>query len=362
MNIAFFVISLQFPGGIERVTSSLANELKRRGHNIMIVDIWGSGKSYYDLDRGITEIPLFRKHFRMRERYFFKAIRLRKLLKNFKCDILITVDSYLFVLSFFAGIGLPNKNLVWEHFNCLVTWNSSSRTMIRKLCARMADVVVPLTERDAWHYKQLCKNSCMIRAIPNPNPFESPKVIGYKLREKTVLAVGRLSHQKGFDLLIKAWRKVASEKTGWKLQIVGSGEDDEKLYRLANGLNLRRSLEFIPATKEIESYYQTASFFVLSSRYEGFGIVLEEAMGFGLPCVAFDCKFGPREIVEDGKNGLLVEPENVTKLARQMLFLIRNEEVRAEYSANALEKARDFTMQKIIVKWENLFSSMLDLN
>ena len=254
MNIAFFVISLQFPGGLERVTSSLANALNRKGHNILVIDIWGSGKSYYNLDREIIEIPLLREYSRMREHFIIKALKLRKILREFKTDILITVDSYLFILSFLAGVGLQNKNIAWEHFNCLVTWNRTSRTMIRKLCAKMANVVVPLTERDVWYYKQLCRKHCLIQAIPNPNPFETPQANNIKFREKTVLAVGRLSYQKGFDLLIEAWHKVRAHEEGWKLQIVGSGEEDEKLYRLVKNLNLDTSLEFIPATKNIEPY------------------------------------------------------------------------------------------------------------
>jgi glycosyltransferase involved in cell wall biosynthesis len=167
-------------------------------------------------------------------------------------------------------------------------------------------------------YKQLCKRCCSIQVIPNPNSLDSPQVNDIKFREKTVLAVGRLSYQKGFDLLIEAWNKVGAHEEGWKLQIVGSGEEDEKLYRLVKNLNLDSSLEFIPATKNIEQYYPKASFFVLSSRYEGYPLVLVEAMGFSLPCIAFDCKTGPREIIGNHKDGLLVETGNVTELAEQI--------------------------------------------
>ena len=169
---------------------------------------------------------------------------------------------------------------------------------------------------------------------------------GYRAK-KTVLAVGRLIRQKGFDMLLKSWKPVEKKHPDWNLRIVGDGEEKDNLLEEADRLGLK-NVEFAGQTKDVERYYQNADFFVLSSRNEGFAMVVLEAMGHGLPVVAFDCKAGVRETVADGFNGYLVPLGNIKALARRMDKLISDEDKCRDFGKNAMMTSNLFSPSKIL--------------
>jgi len=178
------------------------------------------------------------------------------------------------------------------------------------------------------------------------------------LTEKVVLAVGRHSYQKGYDRLLSAWEKVIIANPDWKLLIFGKKDKSLGLKKIADDMNLHNSVYFNDPVKNINEQYQKASIFVLSSRYEGFGMVLIEAMIHGVPCVSFDCPYGPSDIIDHNRSGLLVKNGDINDFANQIKKLINSEKLRREIGKKAVEKARKFSPEIIIPQWVELFKSL----
>lgn len=168
---------------------------------------------------------------------------------------------------------------------------------------------------------------------------------------KVVLAVGRYRHQKRYDLLLQAWSRVTTKK-GWKLVIVGEGEDKQKIIELSKLLKIDDTVEINSSTDNIAQYFKSASFYCMSSRFEGLPMVLLEAQSFGLPIMSFDCDTGPAELIDDGVSGYLVGPKNIEKLSdaiTNMMNLDKDSYLRM--CINAKENVNNFKVNEIVKKW-----------
>lgn len=238
--------------------------------------------------------------------------------------------------------------IAWEHFTIKVAGAFSK--LIRKLFYRYMIVIV-LTKGDRLEIKSLFSPKATV-CIPNASPFLIDGS-NFSPEHKTILAIGRLAPQKGFDLLINSFSLIAGRHPDWKLKIVGDDFGDKVLLESMIADKHICNIELRPATIEIEKAYQSASFFVLSSRFEGMGMVLIEAMSFGLPVVAFDCPRGPAEIVNEN-NGFLVENGNIVELAERMESLMTDRNLLVLKSKGALEKATAFSKTKIDKLWQKV--------
>ena len=191
-------------------------------------------------------------------------------------------------------------------------------------------------------------------AMPNALPFlpeeSSPR------EEKAVISVGRLNEQKGLDLLLETWARVAPHRPGWKLRIYGSGPDSKQLKRQCTALGLDDSVQWKGRTHDVPGALRKGSVFVQSSRGEGFPLTLMEAMATGLPCAAFDCAPGVREIVRDGEDGLLAPPGEVETLADRLLALTGDQELRDTMGERARVNVQRFSEREIAEEWERLFA------
>jgi len=225
-------------------------------------------------------------------------------------------------------MGIKIHHICWEHFNLKVNLGSSFRSLGRWMAARWCDKIVTLTERDKqfWEDEFKLKGSDKVIAIPNPSPYSLQNNIPH-LSNKTILCVGRLTYQKGFDLLIEAWSQVAQEFTGWQILVVGGGEDEQMLKSMADQKNVSDSLIFLGQQKNMDQYYRQASFFCMSSRFEGLPMVLLEAQSYGLPIVSFDCDTGPAEIITHEVNGYLINPNDVDGLATALRRLCNLDDI-----------------------------------
>ena len=172
-----------------------------------------------------------------------------------------------------------------------------------------------------------------------------------------MLAVGRLTRIKGYDMLLKSWKPVEKKHPDWKLQIVAGGEEEDNLKAEAITLGLK-NVEFVGMVEDVTPYYKNAAFLVLSSRNEGFVMVLLEAMAYYLPAVAFACKAGVSEVIEDGTNGYLAPPNDIRALARKMDLMICDSEKRRVMGQNAGKMIKRFGKETILDEWEELFSSL----
>ncbi|MDH2391226.1 glycosyltransferase [Streptomyces sp. HNM0663] len=215
-----------------------------------------------------------------------------------------------------------------------------------------ADHLLLLTQEDAdlW-IRQGLDN---VGYMPNPLPFmpDEPS----QRTEKVVLSMGRLTDQKGIDMLLDAWAEAASLNPDWVLQIYGDGEDEEALKKQCTHLGLDSSVEWRGRTSDVPGALRGGSVFVQSSRGEGFPLALMEAMAAAVPCAAFDCAPGVREIIRDGEDGLLAAPGNTHELAQRLNTLMSDQELRDQMGELARKNIQRYTTDEIVRRWEELFA------
>jgi glycosyltransferase involved in cell wall biosynthesis len=281
-------------------------------------------------------------------------VALIRKLRSIRSGVLIgTRPAYSLVVARLAPPGVAKVAV--ENMN----FHSHRRRLsadVRRQLGRF-DAIVVLTGDDARDYRaELNGAATRVEQIPNALPElgggTSP------LEEKAVVAAGRLTGQKGFDLLIRAFAKVVPERPDWELRIYGDGSQRSELERLVAELGLAGRVRLMGATSDIGEELARASVFALSSRFEGFGMVLVEAMSKGVPVVSFDCPRGPSEIVDDGVDGVLVPNGDVDALATALVELTGDEQRRRSLGAAALEKSRRYEIGAIGARWDALLAEL----
>jgi len=375
-KIAYCTPSLYMAGGIERVLTTKANYFADvLGYDIYIILTDGKDKApFYSLSKRIhiinlninfeelwllsflNKIPVYLKK---QQRY---KNELSKILLSIRPDI--TVSLLRREINFINSINDGSKKIGEIHVNktnyrnfeindtdLIKKWFSKiwMRNLVHKV--KKLDQFIVLTEEDANNWKELDNITCI------PNPLASMPEKYSKLGNKNVIAVGRYVYSKGFDLLLQAWQIVYKKHPDWNLSIYGVGEREEYI-KLAHNLKIDKSCNINAAIPNIYDRFIENSIFALSSRFEGFGMVIIEAMACGVPSVSFACPCGPRNIITNGINGLLVENGNIKKLAEGICTLIEDENLRNELSEQCKKEAIKYNIENISKKWINLFDEI----
>lgn len=353
-KICFLIGDLSHSGGTERVTTLIANALVQKDFQVSILSLADGKQPFFELVPSIKIYSVYTKKISFKKNFFGAIWRIRKFVTQHHIDTLIVVDSISCVFTVPALFGLKVKHICWEHFNFNVNLGVKYRDIGRKWAAKYCDYVVTLTKRDKELWEQGMKNiKAKIIPIANPSPFEVQENIP-SLDYKTILCVGRLTYQKGFDLLIPAWARVARQVPDWKIVIVGSGEDELMLKQMAKDYAVEDSIVFAGQQKNIDQFYRKSSFFCMSSRFEGLPMVLLEAQSYGLPIIAFDCETGPSELVINNKNGFLVFNDNILELSNAIIELIRGDVEYEEFSNFAKESLKNFYVSSIVNSWVDI--------
>lgn len=224
--------------------------------------------------------------------------------------------------------------------------------LVRKMLFKKLDALVVLTKENYRYYHRFVKNVHIIpnfvTPVPEPNKND---------RRKIVMASGRLVHQKGFDLLITAFKGVYERFPDWKLEIYGEGTDREKLENLRDGLGLENAVALPGETQNLGGHFQNAAIFVLSSRFEGFPLVLLEAMSFGLCCVSF-ANGGADELLEHGVNGLLVQKNSPEKMTEAICAMIKERSTREKMGLAAAVTARNYELSNVGKQWTTFLNQL----
>lgn len=231
------------------------------------------------------------------------------------------------------------------------------RAITRPDAPRPLDALVTLTEPELQRWREaIGPTATQLGAVPPANPFSlGPQAA---LDSRTVVAAGRLTRQKGFDLLIRAWKGVALEHPDWTLEIYGTGQLHGPLLKLAEDQGVASSVVLRGASNDMEAVMSGASVFALSSRFEGFGLVILEAMSKGVPVASFDCPEGPATLIDDDVNGLLIPNGDVEALSAGLLRLVESHDLRLRIGGAGMVRAADFDIARVTDTWEALFDDL----
>ena len=380
MKIVYVIDSLAGKGGAERVIiNKMEYLISHYGYDIFIITCYQDEKTLnaYPLSKNIRQICLgipFYSQYKYRYPYRLwvkhsidcqmeKA--LTKAVQDINPDILIGV-SY-FQANVVTGIKCRAKKVIEVHeprpFTLsdyglsrgkLSSWYMKHyRNWYFRKVEDQADVVVTLTPGDAHEWRRAKK----VQIIPNFTVMPIEKISDGQA--KRVIAVGRLEWVKGYDRLIDAWKIVSERYPDWHLDMFGSGTMEQDLKNQQKRLGLEEKLTIHPATSKINVEYSNSSLYVGTSHFEGFPLVLLEAMQVGLPCIAFDCPFGPSAVIVDGENGFLVPDGRIEELAEKISLLIGNSALRDSFSKSALKKSKEFAVDKVMKQWDCLFNELI---
>lgn len=374
MRIAYIYNSLTRVGGTEHILIQKMNYLADvyGGQIFVITNEQNNEKCSFPLSDNVThidiDVQLWKKYLvslpfrfwadnKLRNRYRKK---LQETLEQINPDIIVCCHSFLPGL--ICSLPIRAKKVIEAHNprNMLAFTRGFLSYYIEKyqrekeldLAEKYCDAVVTLTTGDALSWK-IAKRVEVI-----PDMVEPYKKHDYFLSSKKVVSLGRLVPQKGYDRLIDAWKEVCGKHPDWTLEIYGDGELKNALQEKINKSNLSEWIHLKPFTHDVEGVVADSSFLVCSSRFEGFGMTLVEAMMIGRPVVSFDCPYGPEDIIKEGKNGLLATNGKVQDLADKICYMIENPTQRQQMAAAALLLSTKYLPQNIMPTWKLLFESL----
>lgn len=380
MKVVYVIDSLANKGGAERIILNKIEYLAQHfGYDFSIITCYQdeTTPNAYPLPKGVSQIYLgihfysqYKYHYPYRlivKRRLARLLhnKLTKAVQDLDPDILIGV-SY-FEADVVTGIRCRAKKLIEVHeprpFTLsdyglhrgrLSSWYMRHyRDKYFSKVEKQSDVVVTLTPGDAheWH--------CAKRVEIIPNFSLLPMADINDGTQQRVIAVGRLEWVKGFDRLLNAWSLVVASHPDWHLDIFGAGTLEQELNSLQQSLGIEKQSTIHPPTSAIGTEYAKSAFVVVTSHFEGFSLVLLEGMQAGLPCIAFDCPFGPASLIEDGINGFLVPDNDIKQLAEKMSRLMDDAGMRRLFSEASLRKSKDYSVETVMLKWQQLFEQLV---
>jgi len=362
-------------GGAERITVELANNLSEK-HNVSLIDFTGNNYCFYDVSTDVNlefHVPkmilkrkIIRRLLNLRYRIYEKNLNpilmykeqieaLCTILNNNNFDCIVLSQGLLTACIPYLKSKFPYlKIIAWQHNSYDVYVNRYHKNMLEYYLSgiEQADCVVCLTENDAEKFKKINPASiCIYNFLTIEEPFISD------VENKNIIFVGRLAiEQKGLDLLIDIAKGLDED---WKIQVAGDGANREEFRKmiinssLEDKVILRGNLN----SRELREFYSKGSIFISTSRWEGFGLVITEAMASGLPIVSFN-NLGPNEILLNGKYGLLIENYNTSKFVNVLNQLIQDSNQRYYWKQKSLERAEDFKQEHIIKQWEEQLQTL----
>ena len=351
MRLAF-VLSALGPGGAERVISSLAGGAIARGWDVTVITFDAPGDPiFHRIDPRAKlvrlNLPPRGEGPRALVTTASRLLALRRALSAEPFDVVVSFLTKINALTLLAMTGKDTPVIVSERNNpdrqpAHPLWHFA----LRRLYPRAAAIVM-LTEGG----KQRLPVADKSRVVVIPNAIPSLAFEPRREGAPQLVAVGRLCEQKGFDLLIAAFAEIADRFPEWTLLIFGEGPERARLEAMVADRGLQDRVRLPGSTERHGEWITAASAFVLSSRYEGFANVVGEAMQAGLAVVAFDCDFGPSELIESEVSGMLVRPEDVGHLAETLGTVMASDERRRQLGRKAAERAGHFAEQEILDRW-----------
>ena len=374
MRLLYVNDALAIYGGIERVLVDKVNYLADEyGYEVHLVTVnQGSHRIPYPLSNKVQHKDLgilFHQQYKFKGfRRFLKrwqlnrlfAQRLRDYINSIRPDIIVSTRSGLVATIVSVKGKLP---LIFESHNTRYTMRFNKADLFSRLkverCNRhvnRAEMVVALTDGDAEDWRDINSHVCVIPNVVHLNDSG----LYSSCTQKSVIFVGRFSPQKDIRSLLQIWSLVHLRYPDWQLQIYGGyGEEKEELLSEISSSYLDMNINVYEPTPDILSKYRENSILLLTSRFEPFGLVIPEAMSCGLPVVAFDCPYGPADIITDGVDGFLIENHDITGFVNSLCHLIENEGLRVEMGKQGIQNAKRYSAESVMPLWKCLFEKIL---
>lgn len=376
MKIVYCIAAISNSGGMERMLCLKSNELVERGHEVYIITTDQRNQPpYFEFQNAIHYIDTGINYEENNGKsivnkilkYPGKQLRhyriLNRILHEIKPDIVISM--FCNEVSVLPYIKTDCPKILEIHFSRFKRlqygrkgiWRmiDKFRNYTDKSTAKKYDKFVVLTNEDARLWGKM-KN---LQVIPN-FCTDSKKGVKSDMNSHRIISVGRICHQKGFDRLALIWSKIHNNLPGWKISIFGGGDEADIHYLLnyADKLGIKNTFEIKRPVKNITEEYINSSILAMTSRYEGLPMVLLEAQSAGLPAVAFNCKCGPTDVIEDSSNGFLIEDGDIESFAEALLKLASDFDLRCRMQNNAIEKSKSFDKKTVMDKWEKIFAEV----
>ena len=372
-KIVFCIKKIVGIGGIERVLLDRVKELDKKGkYKIFIIITESIEISSFDycFSKNVHIINLGIEYLEVKEEFLLKRLaltrikqvkhlkKLKEQLKKIDPNVVIALgteekyilpklkEKYKIVLEHHFEKNYLKRKKGGVFYKLLVKYLEIKE---KKLLEEFDEFLV-LTNEDKEQWK-----SSKIKVIPNYCTIDAKQIS--ELKNKKVIAVGRLEYQKGFDILIDVWKKVNKICDDWTLEIYGEGNERKNLEKKIKKYGLEDKIFLKGIEENIGSKYLESSIYIMTSRFEGMPMVLLEAQSYGLPIVSFDCPCGPKDIIINGKNGYIANFGDIEEISNKILRLIQNENLRKEFGRNALKNIDRYSKDKIIKKWENLLDN-----
>lgn len=354
-------------GGAQRVMSILANYWAKRGWQITLLTMNAeSEKPFYDLHPAITYRPLgiagdSSNIIQLLRNNFTRIAVLRKAIKSSAPHVVISFMERMNILVYLSILKLNLPIFVCQHSNPGKTCQSGIWKFLRNFAYGGATRLIVLTQSAQSYFSPAIQQHTVV--IPNPlfiqdNGHEEITGKDTGNSKKTLIAMGRMDEDKGFDILLKAFAKVFQKQPEWSLVIWGDGPLLSSLKKLRDELGLGIKVRFPGVTRQPYEKFGESDLFVLSSRTEAFPMVLLEAMACGLPVISYDCPSGgAREIIREGIDGILVPPEDIDALSKTLDDLMSDKEKRDRLAKRAPEVIERFGLEKIMIMWEKIIFS-----
>lgn len=365
-RVLIFIHSLH-GGGAERVAADLSAHWAQAGWQVMVVTQADAGDDAYTLDPRVQREILHTAGEGGGLRGIWANVRrvraLRRVLRAFAPDIVLGMMTTASVLAVLAAQGLPCRVIATEHTHPPSQTLSGLWQRLRRWTYPRAARVVALTRGTADWLAQHVPGS-KLAVIPNPvhwplsraEPVVAPPPADGRRR---LLAVGRLHSDKGFDLLVQAYVQIAGRHPEWDLIILGEGSERQRLQAQIDAAELTDRIAMPGRVGNVGDWYASADIYVLSSRFEGLSNTLLESLASGLTAVCFDCDTGPREVVREGVDGVLVRPNgDVAAMAAALSALMSDDETRRALASRAVEARERFSAQRVLGLWQQLFDDV----
>lgn len=362
-NLLYITNAIHGSGGLERVLAVKTNYLiNQYGYTISIVTLNSENiQPFYNFNNQINfyNINVSKNLFAYGLQYY-KGIK--KIIAMVNPHGISVCDDGLKGLLFPMLFGKKIPVIYERHVSKLIEFKAENTPFYNRLFVKIKFKIMDYLGGQFHKFILLTKGNCKewnlknIKVIPNPLPFNP--IEKSTLKNKKVLAVGKQSYQKGYDRLLKIWKIAAEQFPDWQLEVYGTKNQLLGLEQMAVTLGLQKSVSFLDPIASIEAKYKEASIYVMSSRYEGFGMVLIEAMSFGIPCISFSCPHGPSDIIINDKNGFLIPDGDTHAFAAKLTELMGNYEKRKSMGAYSKNLVTAYNPKLVSEQWHKLFQSL----